>query len=136
MPHFLAKTEPGVYSAGQFEKDKRTTWDGVTNAQALMAIKAMQPGDRVFIYHSGGVSSIVALAKVTSAPRVDKTNPKSWVVDLEFVRHLDPPTTLADVKSSGLFAQFALVRQSRLSTMAVPQEFVDWLQARYPKAKL
>lgn len=136
MVYYLAKSEPATYSAEQFEKDKRTTWDGVTNAQALMAIKAMRPGDRVFIYHSGGVSSVVALAKVVSEPRQDAQNPKSWVVDLEFIRHLDPPTTLADVKSSGLFAQFALVRQSRLSTMAVPQEFVGWLQARYPKVKL
>lgn len=136
MAYFLAKTEPSVYSAQKLESDKRTVWDGVTNPQALMAIKAMKPGDKVLIYHSGGVSAIVALAKVVSDARPDKTNPKSWVVDLEFVRHLDPPTTLAEVKATEQFQQFALVRQGRLSTMAVPDEFVAWLRKRYPKAGL
>lgn len=136
MAYFLAKTEPGVYSAQQLEADRRTTWDGVTNPQAVAAIKAMKTGDRVFIYHSGGVTAIVAVAKVVSAPRPDERNAKSWVVDLEFVRHLDPPTALAEVKAAGRFHQFALVRQGRLSTMAVPDEFVDWMRERYPKAKL
>lgn len=136
MNYFLAKTEPEVYSIDQLEKDGKTVWDGIKNAQALQAVRAMKPSDRVFIYHSGGVSSIVGLAKVVTAPREDPKNPKSWVVDLEFVKKIDPPTTLADVKQSGLFADFALVRQSRLSTMAVPPEFVDWIKERYPKLKL
>jgi predicted RNA-binding protein with PUA-like domain len=56
------------------------------------------------------------------------------VVDLEFVGKLEPPTTLAEVKSSKLFDDWALVRQGRLSTMAVPEKFVSWIRKRYPKA--
>ena len=69
MNWFLAKTEPGVYSIEQLKKDNRTTWDGVTNAQAVRAIRQMKPGDRVLIYHSGGVSAIVGVAKVVSESR-------------------------------------------------------------------
>ncbi len=130
MNWFLAKTEPAVYSIDQLEKDKRTLWDGVTNAQAVRAIRAMKPGDRVLIYHSGGVSAIVGVAKVATAPRDDARNPKSAVVDLEYAGRVDPPVTLGEVKQSGEFADFALVRQSRLSTMAVPPEFVEWLRKR------
>lgn len=136
MPYFLAKTDPETYTVSQFQQDRRTTWDGVTNAQAVMVIKTMLPGDKVFVYHSMGQSAVVGLAQVTAAPRPDPNNPKSWVVDLEFLKLLDPPTTLADVKSSGLFQDWALVRQSRLSTMAAPDSFVEWMRARYPKAKL
>lgn len=136
MAYFLAKTEPTTYSLDDLEREKHTTWDGVTNAQAVRAIREMQPGDHVFIYHSGGVSSIVGLAKVRSEPRTDAKNPKSAVVELEFEARLDPPTTLAEVKQSGKFDDWALVRQSRLSTMAVPEKFVTWMRSRYPKSKL
>jgi hypothetical protein len=54
---------------------------------------------------------------------------------MKFTARLDPPTTLKDVKDSGLFASFDLVRNSRLSTMPCPADFVDWLRLRYPKAK-
>lgn len=130
MTWFLAKSEPGTYSIDQLEKDKRTTWDGVTNPQAVNAIRSMKPGDHVFIYHSGGASSIVGVAKVASQPAADPRNPKSAVVDLEYVARVEPPVTLADVKQSGEFADFALVRQSRLSTMAVPDKFVAWMRKR------
>ncbi len=136
MPYFLAKTDPETYSVSQFQIDQQTTWDGVTNAQAVMVIKTMKPGDQVFVYHSMGQSAVVGLAKVTAEPRPDGKNPKSWVVDLKFLRLLDPPTTLAEVKGSGLFDDWALVRQSRLSTMAAPDSFVEWMRARYPKARL
>jgi predicted RNA-binding protein with PUA-like domain len=83
MRYFLAKSEPGVYSIDDLESDGHTSWDGVTNSQAVRAIRAMRTGDRVFIYiyHSGGVSAVVGLAKVISEPRDDPKNPKSAVVD-------------------------------------------------------
>ena len=136
MNYFLAKSEPGVYSIDDLERDKRTSWDGVTNPQAVKAIRSMRSGDRVFIYHSGGVSAIVGLATVRSEPRDDAKNPKSAVVDLEYAGRVDPPVTLADVKQQPQFADWALVRQSRLSTMPVPHEFVEWIRKRRPEAKL
>jgi len=133
MKYFLAKSEPGTYSIDDLERDKRTVWDGVTNAQAVRAIREMRPGDRVFIYHSGGVSSVVGLSVVKSEPRDDAKNPQSAVVELEFVGRLEPPVTLAEIKQSKKFDDWALVRQGRLSTMPVPQNFVEWMRKRYPK---
>ena len=130
MTYFLAKTDPETYSIDQFEKERKTTWDGVTNPQAVRAIKEMRPGDKVLIYHSGGASAIVGLAKVVSQPRPDPKNPKSAVADFEFLTRIDPPVTLAEIKQSKLFEDWALVRQGRLSTMAVPGDFVAWLKKK------
>jgi predicted RNA-binding protein with PUA-like domain len=128
MRYFLAKTDPETYAVEQLAKDKKTVWDGVTNPQAVRAIREMQPGDRVLIYHSGGQAAIVGLAKVISEPRPDPKNPKSAVVEMEFLRLVDQPVTLAAIKQSHLFDDWALVRQGRLSTMAVPDEFIEWLR--------
>jgi predicted RNA-binding protein with PUA-like domain len=136
MRYFLAKSEPGTYSIDDLERDHQTTWDGVTNPQAVKNIREMRPGDRVFVYHSGGVSAIVGLATVKSQPRDDPKNPKSAVVDLEYLGRIDPPATLAEIKQSGKFDDWALVRQGRLSTMSAPEKFVDWMRKRYPAAKL
>lgn len=136
MNYFLAKTDPETYAIEQFEREKKTTWDGVKNPQALRAIQQMRPDDRVFMYHSGGDAAVGGLAKVVSEPRPDPKSPKLTVIDLEFLTRLDPPTTLREIKQSGLFEDWALVRQSRLSTMAVPPAFVSWMKKRYPKIKL
>lgn len=136
MTYFLAKTEPDSYSIDDLAREKKTTWDGVTNPQAVGAIKRMHAGDKVFIYHSGGISAVVGLALVLSEPKADPKNPKSAVVELGFLNHLDPPTTLKEVKESKKFEDWALVRQGRLSTMEVPESFVAWARKRYPKADI
>ena len=136
MNYFLVKTDPDTYSIDDLERDRRTSWDGVSNAQAVRAIRAMRPGDRVFIYHSGGLSSVVGIAEVKSEPRDDRKNPKSAVVDMEFTGRIDPPMTLAEIKQSKKFDDWALVRQGRLSTMAAPEKFASWMRARYPSAKI
>ncbi len=136
MGYFLAKTDPETYSIDQLEKEKRTTWDGVNNPQAVRAIRDMRPGDKVFIYHSGGLSAVVGLAKVVSEGRDDPKNPKSAVADFEYLGRIDPPVTLAEIKQSKLFDDWALVRQGRLSTMAAPQKFVEWMRKKNPRAKI
>ena len=130
MRYFLAKTDPETYTLDQLEQDKKTVWDGVTNPQAVRAIREMKPGDRVLIYHSGGASAIVGVARVVSEGRTDPKNAKSAVADFEFVKRISPPVTLAEIKQSKLFDDWALVRQGRLSTMAVPDQFVEWLKKK------
>ena len=128
MAYFLAKTDPATYALADLERDKTTTWDGVRNAQALRAIQNMHPGDEVLIYHSGGEAALVGVARVASEPRPDPDESKSWIVDLTFVRRLAHPVTLHTIKESHLFDDWSLVRQSRLSTMSVPDTFVAWLK--------
>jgi len=106
----------------------------VRNPQALRAIREMRPGDKVFIYHSMSDAAITGLAKVVSEPRPDPKNAKLTVVDFEFLSRLEPPTTLREIKETGLFADWALVRQGRLSTMSAPAAVIKWMQKRYPKA--
>jgi predicted RNA-binding protein with PUA-like domain len=136
MKYFLAKTDPETYSLDDLEREKKTAWDGVTNPQAVRAIREMKPNDRIFIYHSGGQSAIVGVAVARSDPRDDPKNSKSAVVDLEFQTRLDPPTSLHEIKQSGKFNDWALVRQGRLSTMAAPEKFVEWIRGRYPGVKI
>src|SRR5712691_743144 len=127
MNYFLAKTDPETYSIDDLERDGWTIWDGVKNPQALRAIRAMRPGDRVFVYHSMGDPQIVGMAEVVSEPRPDPCNSKLTVIDLQFRTRLAPPVTLREIKESKLFDDWSLVRQSRLSTMPAPDAFAAWM---------
>ena len=67
MAYFLAKTDPEHYSIADLERDGTTVWDGVRNAAALQAIRAMRPGDEgVDSRRSQGEAAIVGLARVVS----------------------------------------------------------------------
>jgi predicted RNA-binding protein with PUA-like domain len=132
IKYFLAKTDPETYPFEQLEREGSTVWDGVRNPQALRVIREMKRGDRVFIYHSMGNAAIVGLADITGDGRPDPNDPKLAVADFRFRCRIDPPVTLREIKQSGLFADWALVRQSRLSTMPVPSEFVRWITLLRP----
>ena len=128
MATFLLKTEPETYSYADLERDGKTAWDGVRNHQAAMHLKAMQPGDEAFIYHSVSDKHVVGIARVVGPARPDPTDPsgKFVCVDLAPVRRLKRPVALAEFKAAG-WDEFALVRQSRLSCMAVPEPVKAWI---------
>ena len=44
MP-FLLKTEPNKYSFEDLERDGETTWDGISNNQALLYLRGMKKGE-------------------------------------------------------------------------------------------
>jgi predicted RNA-binding protein with PUA-like domain len=136
ISYFLAKTDPETYSVEQLEHDRQTVWDGVRNPQAVRAIRDMKSGDRVFIYHSMGDPGITGLADVVGDGREDPGDPRMAVADFRFRGRIHPPVTLREIKESGLFDDWALVRQSRLSTMKAPVEFVDWMKLKRPDAKI
>jgi predicted RNA-binding protein with PUA-like domain len=118
---WIVKTEPSSYSWGDLERERRTVWDGVKNAQALIHLRAMREGDQVLVYHSGDEKALVGLARVARGPYPDPRldDPKLVVVDLAAERPLARPVTLAAIKGSGKFGELALVRQGRLSVMPV-----------------
>jgi predicted RNA-binding protein with PUA-like domain len=134
--YFLAKTDPETYPIEQLERDGQTVWDGVRNPQALRAIRDMKTGDRVFIYHSMGAAAVVGIADIVGDGRPDPNNSKLAVADFRFNCRIDPPVTLREIKESGEFDDWALVRQSRLSTMVAPEEFVRWMRSKRPGCKL
>ena len=63
---YLLKTEPTVYSFADLQRDKNTVWDGVTNPVAVRNLRAMKPGDRLVIYHTGDEKSAVGTASSPS----------------------------------------------------------------------
>lgn len=128
MATFLLKTEPGDYSYGDLVRDKKTVWDGVSNAAARSHIRKIRKGDDCFIYHTGDERRIVGLARAASDPYEDPGEPgqnargeiAAPVFDLKPARKAPTPVRLAQIKADERFADFALVRQGRLSVMEVP----------------
>jgi predicted RNA-binding protein with PUA-like domain len=118
---WLLKTEPDDYAYADLERDGATVWDGVSNNAGLKNIRDMRPGDLALIYHTGEERQAVGLAEVTSEPYPDPKggDPKRVVVDVRPLRRLPRPVTLAEVKADTAFADFALVRQGRLSVVPV-----------------
>ena len=121
---WLFKTEPSVYSFQQLQKDKKTMWDGVANNLALKNLRDIKNGDLIFIYHTGDEKQAVGVARALSGayPDPSKKDPKLLVVDIEPVKSLAKPVTLAEVKANKKLANFDLVRISRLSIMKVTDE--------------
>jgi len=122
MNYWILKTEPGEYSFADLQRDRKTIWDGVTNAAALKNLRAMAVGDQVLVYHTGTERQAVGLAKVTRAafPSPSADDPKIVAVELAAVQALPRPVTLAAIKADPGFAELALVRQGRLSVVPVP----------------
>jgi predicted RNA-binding protein with PUA-like domain len=124
MAYWLFKEEPDHYSLDDLFRDKRTVWDGVENNLALKHLRSVHKGDRVFYYHTGAEKAVVGVMEVVKGPYRDPTrdDDRLVVVDVKPVRHLDRPVSLAEIKSNPQFADFALVRNSRLSVMPVTDE--------------
>jgi predicted RNA-binding protein with PUA-like domain len=127
---WLVKEEPAHYPFSQFLKDGTTVWSGVRNPVAQKHLRAMQPGDRVFYYHTGNEKAVVGIATVASAPRPDPadTAGRLYVVDLVPARALARPVTLAEVKAVTRFADFPLVLLPRLSVMPVTDDQWAWIE--------
>ena len=125
MPNrWLFKTEPSVYSFQELQKDKQTMWDGVKNNLALKNLKDIAKGDPIIIYHTGDEKAAVGIAHALGGayPDPSQKNPKLLVVDIEALKPLPRPVTLAEVKANKKLANFDLVRLSRLSIMKVSDE--------------
>ncbi len=129
MSHWLMKTEPDEFSYDDLERRGREPWNGVRNATALRHMRQMRPGDTFLFYHTGNVKAIVGVGTVVTEPYPDVTagDPKYVVVDTAPAYRFSTPVTLAQVKADPRFAQWELVRQSRLSVMPVSDEQWAWL---------
>jgi predicted RNA-binding protein with PUA-like domain len=105
-------------------RDGATEWDGVRNNAARLHLRAMKPGDEAFFYHSMADKAVVGIMRVSRGPRPDPKDP-AWVsVQVEPVRKLETPVTLAAIKAEPGLAKMELIRQSRLSVAPVRDE--EW----------
>ncbi len=125
--HYLLKSESSVYSFADLQREQSTIWDGVTNAVAVKNLRGMQKGDKLVIYHTGDEKSAVGTATVES---VDATDPKVPKVRIKVGKPIAKPVTLAEIKTSKLFADSALVRQGRLSVVPLTSQQYEWLTGR------
>ena len=126
MAKWIFKQEPTCYSFSDLQRDGRTVWDGVSNALARKNLRQIKRGDLVLFYHTGKEKAVVgvmrAAADAHDAPTAD--DPKAVVVEVEPVKQLPRPVTLAEIKSDPALADWDFVRLPRLSV--APMTKAQW----------
>ena len=127
--NWLFKEEPSNYNYDALARDGKTSWTGVRNPVAQRHLRSVKKGEKIFFYHTGDEKSVVGICRAAGdayADPADKTG-KLFAVDVEPVKKLKNPVTLASVKADKRFADFPLTRVPRLSVMAVPPDEWEWI---------
>ena len=123
MNFWLVKSEPDVWSIDQQKKAgaKGAPWDGVRNYQAAKNLKSMKNGDQCFFYHSNIGKEIVGIVEVIKEAYLDKTDKSGRfvAVTVKFLKKLDRPVALEDIKKVNELSHLSLIKQSRLSVMPI-----------------
>ncbi len=123
MHYWLIKSEPDVWSIDQQKKAgiKGAPWDGVRNYQAAKNLKSMQKGDLCFFYHSNIGKEIVGIVEVIKEAYPDKTDQSGRfvAVTVKFIKKLNKPITLENIKKNKELSHLSLIKQSRLSVMPI-----------------
>ena len=146
MNYWLMKSEPDVYGIDDLKAAGVDHWDGVRNYQARNMMRdQMKPGDLAFFYHSNCKEpAIVGIMEIVREgypdptafdpearyydPKSDPDNPRWYMVDVKYVRHLDRPIPLAELKQYEELADLPLVRRgNRLSIMPVTKAQWDFI---------
>tara|TARA_B100000900_G_scaffold387425_1_gene378632 strand:- start:104 stop:523 length:420 start_codon:yes stop_codon:yes gene_type:complete len=121
--YWLLKSEPDVWSIEQQKKagSKGASWDGVRNYQAAKNLKLMRKGDQCFFYHSNIGKEIVGIIEVIKEAYLDKTDQtgRFVAVTVKFIKKLNKPITLENIKKNKELRHLSLVKQSRLSVMSI-----------------
>jgi predicted RNA-binding protein with PUA-like domain len=121
--YWLLKSEPDVWSIEQQKRagDKGAPWDGVRNYQAAKNLKSMKKGDKCFFYHSNIGKEIVGIVEVIREAYLDKTDQSGRfvAVTVKYVKKLNKPITLENIKKNKKLSHLSLIKQSRLSVMPI-----------------
>lgn len=123
MKYWLMKSEPDVWSIDQQIKagNKGAPWDGVRNYQATNNLKMMKKGDQCFFYHSNIGKEIVGIVEVIKEHYPDKTDQSGRfvAVTVKFLKRLNQPVSLEEIKKYKELSHLSLIKQSRLSVMPI-----------------
>ena len=123
MKYWLMKSEPDVWSIDQQKKagPKGSPWDGVRNYQAANNLRTMKKGDQCFFYHSNIGKEIVGIVEVVKEHYPDKTDQSGRfvAVTVKFLRKLNKPVKLQEIKKNKQLSHLLLIKQSRLSVMPI-----------------
>ena len=126
MKYWLLKSEPDVWSIDQQKEagSKGAPWDGVRNYQAAKNLKSMKKGDLCFFYHSNIGKEIVGIVEVIKESYLDKTDKSGRfvAVTVRFIKRLDKPVTLENIKKNKELSHLSLIKQNRLSVMPIDSE--------------
>ncbi len=128
MAYWLFKSEPNTWGwdAQVASGEAGAEWDGVRNYQARNNMRQMKLGDLGFFYHSVNEKRIVGIVEICAESHQDSTTEdERWdCVDVRAIAPVPTPVTLAELKAEPRLADFALVKQSRLSV--VPVTSPEW----------
>ena len=123
MNYWLMKSEPDVWSIDQQKKvgAKGAPWDGVRNYQAAKNLRSMKKGDLSFFYHSNIGKEIVGIVQIIKEAYLDKTDKSGRfvAVNVKFIKKLDKPVSLEEIKKNKQLSHLSLINQSRLSVMPI-----------------
>ena len=121
--YYLLKSEPDVWSIDQQKKagSKGAPWDGVRNYQAANNLRTMKKGDQCFFYHSNIGKEIVGIVEVVKEHYPDKTDQSGRfvAVTVKFLRKLNKPVKLQEIKKNKQLSHLLLIKQNRLSVMPI-----------------
>ena len=121
--YYLLKSEPDVWSIDQQKNAGRkgAAWDGVRNYQAAKNLRNMKKGDQCFFYHSNIGREIVGIVEVIKEHYPDKTDQSGQfvAVTVRFIKKLQKPITLDEIKKNKQLSHLSLIKQSRLSVMPI-----------------
>jgi predicted RNA-binding protein with PUA-like domain len=137
MAYWLMKSEPDVYGIHDLEAEGTTLWDGIRNYQARNFMRAMQPGDQAFFYHSNAKPpGIIGLMEVVETgltdpsqfdpaskyfdPRSPREAPRWDCVRLRYLRTFAELLSLDQLRQQFSPEDLGVVRQgNRLSILPV-----------------
>lgn len=161
--YWVLKSEPNVrlvngkdvsYSLSELmsEPGQVTYWDGVRNSEANGCLKSMNKGDLAFFYHSNcrepGIVGLVQIVRPAypdhtqfdpDSPHFDlrssQAAPIWYMVDIKFVRKLQRPILLSELKkyqkehcdSDGPLKDIKLVLRTRLSVQPLLKKEFDFI---------
>jgi predicted RNA-binding protein with PUA-like domain len=122
--YWLVKSEPDAFSWDQQVAHKVEPWTGVRNHMAKNNLAAMRKGDLAFFYHSNIGKEIVGIVRVKREAYPDPSAESGgWVcVDMEAVKPVPRPVTLAAMKADPKLEGLSLLRLSRLSVAPISAE--------------
>ena len=134
---WLLKSEPHVISIDDMAaKPGVEVWDGIRNFEARNLLRTVKVGDLAFFYHSSckkpGIVGIVRFESEAypepGCPDVDKRgNPRWYVADVRYVKKLDRPILLDEIKQISALNDMVLIKRSRLSVQPVQPHEVLYL---------
>tara|TARA_B100001123_G_C15123571_1_gene952408 strand:- start:213 stop:650 length:438 start_codon:yes stop_codon:yes gene_type:complete len=137
------KNEPDDYSIDNLKKDKICDWYGIRNYQVRNMIRdEMKKNDLAFFYHSNcdepGIYGLMKIYKESYPdhtafdrkakyydPKSNRDEPRWFMVDVKYIRHLKRPISLNELKSHKKLNKMKVVqRGNRLSITKLSQN--EW----------